>query len=205
MSLAGLPDGSFTSAEIIEVLLTEFNRRKTRNAKEDVDHKEALHSRGVKQVPFKNTSFNRPKTAFYKHCEKQGHEIKNCWLKNEEEIELQSSSSSGTEHIEHHAADISFALEFLDELDPSNAKKRKGRIQVIIENPVAVLDNCKISDREAVRVIITTAEALNHDLDKLIINRSSIQRCRRYLRTERTIKLAFHVTRQSIFDVWIVN
>nr|XP_012144553.1 PREDICTED: LOW QUALITY PROTEIN: uncharacterized protein LOC105662954 [Megachile rotundata] len=106
----------------------------------------------------------------------------------QEAVELQSSPSSGTEYIEH-AADISCAPEFLGEPGPSEAKKRRGKTQVITEKLVAVLDNCKISDRDAVRVIMATAEALNHDLNELVINRSSIQRCRHRLRAERTIKL----------------
>ena len=53
----------------------------------------------------------------------------------------------------------------------------------------AILDNCKMSDRGAVRIIIAPAEALQHKVDDLIINRSSIRRYRRCLRAERTIKL----------------
>lgn len=54
---------------------------------------------------------------------------------------------------------------------------------------VASLDICKVSDRNAVRIIIATAESLGHKLNDLIINRSSIRRMRHCLRAERTTKL----------------
>lgn len=43
---------------------------------------------------------------------------------------------------------------------------------------LAALDKCKLSDRDAVHIIISTAEALGNDVSKLIINRSTIQRDR---------------------------
>ncbi|KAK2574728.1 hypothetical protein KPH14_012947, partial [Odynerus spinipes] len=44
MSLANLPDEKFKAAEISKSLLTEFDRRKSRNMKDDEDVKEALQT-----------------------------------------------------------------------------------------------------------------------------------------------------------------
>jgi len=44
---------------------------------------------------------------------------------------------------------------------------------------LAALDKCKLSDRDAVHIIISTADTLGgNDVSKLIINRSTIQRDR---------------------------
>lgn len=54
---------------------------------------------------------------------------------------------------------------------------------------MATLDKCKVSDRDAVRIIIAVAESLKHNIDELVINRSSIRRKRFRLRAERAVKL----------------
>lgn len=54
---------------------------------------------------------------------------------------------------------------------------------------VATLDKCKVSDRDAVRNITATVQALHHNLEDLIINRTSIRRCRKRLRVEHAAKL----------------
>lgn len=48
-----------------------------------------------------------------------------------------------------------------------------------------MLGKCAISDRHAVHLIIATAQALHHDVNTLIVNRSSIRRCRESLRVKR--------------------
>ena len=112
-----------------------------------------------------------------------------------EEIELQSSSSSGTENtVRDYIDDVP---ESFNEPGPSDPKKqRRGKKEVITDKLVAVLDKCKISDRDAVPIIIATAEALHHNIDELIINRSSIHRSRQRIRAERSTKLreAFQLT-----------
>lgn len=54
---------------------------------------------------------------------------------------------------------------------------------------MAALDKCKISDRDSVHILIAVAEALGHRVDDLVINRSSIHRCRERLRSERASEL----------------
>lgn len=60
---------------------------------------------------------------------------------------------------------------------------------------MSALDKCKISDRAAIHVIIAVAEALGHDIDELVINRSTLQRQRELNRIEKAteIKNAFKV------------
>lgn len=93
--------------------------------------------------------------------------------------------SSSTDNDSHYNDDEN--IEFQDSIDlpnPSNPKKRRAHKQFITANMVAILDRCKISDRDSVRIIAAVAEALGHDLGDLIINRSSIRRCRTQLRAE---------------------
>jgi adenylate/nucleoside-diphosphate kinase len=54
---------------------------------------------------------------------------------------------------------------------------------------LAALDKCKLSDRDAVHIIISTADALGNDVSKLIINRSTIQHDRIRFRENKTIEL----------------
>lgn len=51
------------------------------------------------------------------------------------------------------------------------------------------MDRCKLSVRESVYIIQATAEALGHNVDGLVINKSSIHRCRDALRVERANKI----------------
>jgi adenylate/nucleoside-diphosphate kinase len=54
---------------------------------------------------------------------------------------------------------------------------------------LAALDKCKLSDRDAVHIIILIADALSNDVSKLIINLSTIQRDRIRFRENKTIEL----------------
>ncbi|KAL4098132.1 hypothetical protein QTP88_022794 [Uroleucon formosanum] len=54
---------------------------------------------------------------------------------------------------------------------------------------IIVLDKCKISDRNAVHLLIATAEALGNNVNKLIINRSSIRSARIEFCKERAKKI----------------
>ncbi|XP_050529224.1 uncharacterized protein LOC126898861 [Daktulosphaira vitifoliae] len=65
----------------------------------------------------------------------------------------------------------------------------RGRIDFITPKLAAALDKCKISDRDAVHRLISTAEALGEDVEKLIINRSSIQNSHIRFRKERAEKI----------------
>lgn len=64
-------------------------------------------------------------------------------------------------------------------------KKVRGNTDFITAKLAATFDRCKISDRDAVHILIATAEALGKDLNELVINRTSIRRSRICLRKER--------------------
>lgn len=72
--------------------------------------------------------------------------------------------------------------DFESEAGPSEPKKSRGSIKVINEKVVAALDLCRVSDRNAVHLIIAIAQSLNHDADTLIVNRTSIHNSRELLR-----------------------
>ncbi|KAE9539939.1 hypothetical protein AGLY_005191 [Aphis glycines] len=79
-----------------------------------------------------------------------------------------------------------------DSAGPSTIKR--GRTVFINDKLVTVLDRCKVSDRDATHIIIATAQALGHNVDNLVINRSSIRRVRekvRKLRAEQ-LRLSFN-------------
>lgn len=71
----------------------------------------------------------------------------------------------------------------------SERKKVSGMKNFITEKLVATLDKCKISDRDCVRIIIATAQALNHDVKKLVISKTSIRNCRKKYRSQIARKL----------------
>lgn len=64
------------------------------------------------------------------------------------------------------------------ELASPEAKRRRGRREIMTPKLAAALDKCRISDRDAVHIIIAIAEALGHDVEDLVINRSSIHKSR---------------------------
>lgn len=85
MTLANLPDNSFTTAEISKALLSEYDRRRSRHPEENESQKEALQI-GRKPKHVSPTTFNtsniKQKPVFCSHCKKQGHDVKSCWSKN---------------------------------------------------------------------------------------------------------------------------
>ncbi|XP_050531470.1 uncharacterized protein LOC126900072 [Daktulosphaira vitifoliae] len=85
------------------------------------------------------------------------------WRDNVVELNLFSSSEYETE----------------DDLSGSSySSKTRGFITFMNPKLLSALDQCKISDRDAVHLIISTAEALGNNVSKLIINRSTIRRGR---------------------------
>lgn len=56
----------------------------------------------------------------------------------------------------------------------------------------ATFDKCKITDREAVHLLISTVEALKLDVNNVLINRSSIHHYREYFRGEFNENLRRH-------------
>lgn len=67
-------------------------------------------------------------------------------------------------------------------VDAPDKSTKRGTIKFINEKLICALDRCKISDRNAVYIIYAVAEALGHDPDELILNRTSIQDCRKEMR-----------------------
>jgi len=65
--------------------------------------------------------------------------------------------------------------------DVTKSRKR-GKKEWMTPKLVATLDACKVSERDAIRILFATAEALGHDVSELIINRNSISRCRKHWR-----------------------
>lgn len=56
--------------------------------------------------------------------------------------------------------------------------KTRGRKEVMTAKLFSALDRCKISDRDAVHIIIAVVEALKIEVSDLVVNRSSIKRYR---------------------------
>lgn len=71
----------------------------------------------------------------------------------------------------------------------TQSEKKRGRTNFISPKLVAALDRCKLSVRDSVYIIQATAEALGINVDSLVINKSSIHRCRDALRVERSNKI----------------
>lgn len=71
----------------------------------------------------------------------------------------------------------------------------RGTLQVITPRLCEVFDRCKISDRNGVYILMAAAEALGHDAENLVINRSSFQRLRKQFRETRykDIQENFHL------------
>lgn len=68
-------------------------------------------------------------------------------------------------------------------------KKTRGRQPIITERLISVLDKCKLSDREAIHVISSVADALGYELNDSVFNRTSLQRSRRELRKKKVEKI----------------
>lgn len=101
---------------------------------------------------------------------------------------MNESSASGDEDNDDDA--VYFKLGPSTSQDVQITKKA-----FITERLAAALDKYQISDRAAMHVITATAVALGHDIDQLIINRTSIRRYRKSNRvnTVQNIKSNFQV------------
>ena len=71
------------------------------------------------------------------------------------------------------------------EFSSPKAKRARGSRTLVTPKLAAALDKCKISDRDAVHILIATTEALGHDVHDFVINRSSIHIAREKIRAER--------------------
>lgn len=58
-------------------------------------------------------------------------------------------------------------------------------INIMDDKLVAIIDHCKISDRNAVRLIVALCLLLNINVNPLIVNRSSIRRSREKIREQK--------------------
>jgi len=81
---------------------------------------------------------------------------------------------------------------------------KRGKIDFINDRLVIVLDRCKVSDHDAVHVLMETAEALGHDTCNLIINRTSIRQRRLQTRKNIAVKLKedFQTNSRAIVVHW---
>lgn len=68
---------------------------------------------------------------------------------------------------------------FPAEAGPSNVGDRRGYKQCFTERVLSALDKCKVTDRDAVGIMIAAAEAFGRDPQQYTINRTSLRRCRR--------------------------
>ncbi|XP_048504680.1 uncharacterized protein LOC125499694 [Athalia rosae] len=83
---------------------------------------------------------------------------------------------------------ISSVSNFSDELATTQhqeSTQSRGTINIVDDKVVAVFDHCKISDRNAVRLIVALCSSLQIDVNPLIVNRSSIRRSRVKIREEK--------------------
>lgn len=65
----------------------------------------------------------------------------------------------------------------------------RGKNNFISDKLAAALDRCKISDRDAVHILLATAESFGININNLIINRTSINSIRQRFRKNRIEKL----------------
>lgn len=82
---------------------------------------------------------------------------------------------------------ISSTSNFSDELATTGhqeSRQSRGTINIMDDKLISVFDHCKVSDRNAVRLIVALCSSLNVDVNRLIVNRSSIRRSREKIREE---------------------
>lgn len=118
----------------------------------------------------------------------------------DEIAELESSSSNLT--LSHQSSVSSFAPPE-SQAGPSAPKQSRGLTPVITEKLAAVLDRSKVTDRNAVQLTIATAQALNFDVNSLIINRTSIRTAREKYRESLAIKIKKVFTNYELNSVTI--
>jgi len=72
--------------------------------------------------------------------------------------------------------------------------KKRGRKEIMTRRLASALDKCKISDRDAVHLLIACAEVFNVNVNDYAINRSSVKRSRKSFRYQISseIKTALH-------------
>ncbi|XP_076283045.1 uncharacterized protein LOC143210244 isoform X1 [Lasioglossum baleicum] len=86
---------------------------------------------------------------------------------------------------------------------PSKPKRKRGSKQVITLKLMSTLDACKVSDRDAARIIVAISQALGHDINDLTISRSSIRRYRTELRKKHSQMLRAAFSQHEIDAVTV--
>lgn len=73
-------------------------------------------------------------------------------------------------------------------------KNKRGRKEIMTSRLASALDKCKVSDRNAVHLLIACVEVFNVDINDYAIDRSSIKRSRESFcyQISSEIKTAFH-------------
>ncbi|KAE9533666.1 hypothetical protein AGLY_009015 [Aphis glycines] len=100
------------------------------------------------------------------------------------EIDKTSSDLETDDCSSDLGLDESFSSVEID-VDSTSSNRVRGQKNIITSKIVCALDNCKVSDRGAIHIIMAVVEALEKNVDDYVINRTSIQRCRQILRKER--------------------
>lgn len=116
-----------------------------------------------------------------------------CRFLEDEDVEMEclTSSSDLEEQESHRNQDIEekhhedFQDTGIDMLQPKKRKYCRGGQEIITEKLSVLLDRCNISDRDAVRIVSATAEALGQDPQQLAISRSTVRNRRQKFRKER--------------------
>jgi hypothetical protein len=97
-------------------------------------------------------------------------------------------SETETEKTDSLESDVEFSrtrAELPESTGSPSPKKRRSKRTLIFPKLVCVMDSRKVSDRATVHIFIAVVETLGENVDDFIINRTSIQRCRKILREER--------------------
>ncbi|XP_050535174.1 uncharacterized protein LOC126902191 [Daktulosphaira vitifoliae] len=71
-----------------------------------------------------------------------------------------------------------------------NLPQHRGRKNILTDKLAAAFDRCRISDRDAVHILMATAESFGLDTSALIINKTSINNFRKRFRENRMKKIS---------------
>ncbi|KAL4100680.1 hypothetical protein QTP88_020714 [Uroleucon formosanum] len=93
-----------------------------------------------------------------------------------------SSASSDSDEIEEHNFNTILEEEVIEQ---PNLFQLRGKTNFITDKMAAALDRCKISDRDAVHILLATAESFGININELIINRTSVNSIRQRFRKNR--------------------
>ncbi|XP_050060675.1 uncharacterized protein LOC126551445 [Aphis gossypii] len=92
-----------------------------------------------------------------------------------------SSASSDSDEIEEHNFNTISEEEVIEQ---PNLFQLRGKTNFITDKMAAALDRCKISDRDAVHILLTV-ESFGININELIINRTSVNSIRQRFRKNR--------------------